>query len=161
FPRVGQRLRTVAQHGERPAEELTRDGVSPGMVAALEEETAEKVKPLPFQAALPVRPALVAAVAAACCVAVLAGFAVRGPEWRTAMGRVVLVPTSYTTLTATPSADVVDENTDVVVRATMTGRARPAVVLHVREPGEPDWREETMDPTDGEFSARLSKLRVT
>jgi hypothetical protein len=161
FPRIGQRLRTVEQHGERPAEELTRDGVSPGMVTALEEETAEKVKPLPFQAALPVRPALVAAVAAACCIAVLAVFAVRDPEWRTAMGRVVLVPTSYTTLTATPSADVVDENTDVVVRATMTGRARPAIVLHVREPGEPDWREETMDPADGEFTARLSRLRAT
>src|SRR5438552_931050 len=61
FPRLGQRLRTVNQHGGRPADELTRDGVAPGLVTALEEETAEKVKPLPFQAALPVRPALAAA----------------------------------------------------------------------------------------------------
>ena len=53
------------QHGERPADELARDGVAPGLVAALEEETAEKVKPLPFQAALPVRPALVAGRAGA------------------------------------------------------------------------------------------------
>src|SRR5436190_11995765 len=59
FPRLGQRLRTATQHGGRPADELARDGVAPGLVAALEEETAEKVKPLPFQAALPVRPALV------------------------------------------------------------------------------------------------------
>src|SRR6266566_7846106 len=43
FPRLGQRLRTAAQHGERPAEELVRDGVAPGLVAALEQETAEKV----------------------------------------------------------------------------------------------------------------------
>src|SRR5205085_8198664 len=123
-PRLGQRLRTVAQHGERPADELTRDGVSPGLVTALEEETAEKVKPLPFQAALPVRPALVAGVLAGACVAVLAVAAVRDPEWRTALGRVALAPTPYTTLAAAPSADVVDENTDVDIRATMSGRPR-------------------------------------
>ena len=55
FPRLGQRLRTATQHGERSADDLAREGVNPGLVAALEEETAEKVKPLPFQAALPVR----------------------------------------------------------------------------------------------------------
>jgi hypothetical protein len=161
FPRIGQRLRTVTQHGERPADELTRDGVSPGLVTALEEETAEKVKPLPFQAALPVRPALVATVAAVACVAVLAVAAVRDPEWRTALGRVALAPSPYTTLSVMPSADVVDENTDVDVRATLSGRARPGVVLHVREAGDPDWRQETMDPADGGFTARLSKLRVS
>src|SRR5262245_16479824 len=41
FPRLGQRLRTATEHGERPPAELARDGVSPGLVAALEEETAE------------------------------------------------------------------------------------------------------------------------
>src|SRR5262245_37544717 len=51
FPRLGQRLRTATQHGGRPTDELRREGVSPGLVAALEEETAEKAKPLPFQAA--------------------------------------------------------------------------------------------------------------
>ena len=55
FPRLGQRLRTATQHGGCPPQELVRDGVSPGLVAALEEETAEKIKPLPLQAALPVR----------------------------------------------------------------------------------------------------------
>src|SRR5437868_3242530 len=53
FPRLGQRVRTADQHGSRPADELTRAGVSPGLVAALEEETAEKVKPLPLEAGLP------------------------------------------------------------------------------------------------------------
>src|SRR5580698_5655143 len=32
FPRLGQRLRTASQHGERPADELARDGVAPGLV---------------------------------------------------------------------------------------------------------------------------------
>src|SRR5262245_7216110 len=32
FPRLGQRLRTALQHGPRPAEELVRDGVAPGLV---------------------------------------------------------------------------------------------------------------------------------
>lgn len=161
FPRLGQRLRTVNQHGGRHAAELTRDGVAPGLVVALEEETAEKVKPLPFQAALPVRPALLAGVAALGCVAVLAAPAVRDPEWRTALGRVALVSGPYTALTATPSTDVADEGADVDIRATLAGRARPEVVLHIREAGEADWRQETMDPADDGFTARLSKLRET
>jgi hypothetical protein len=161
FPRLGQRLRTATQHGGRPDEELIRNGVAPGMVAALEEETAEKVKPLPFQAALPVRPALAWAVVGLGCLAVLAATAVHDPEWRTALRRVALAPVPYTSLSASPSATLVDEGADVDVRATLSGRARREVVLHVREAGEPDWRQETMDPADGEFTARLSKVRTT
>ncbi len=161
FPRLGQRLRTATQHGERSADELARDGVAPGLVAALEEETAEKVKPLPFQAALPVRPVLITAAVALVCVAAVAAVAVLLPEWRTALVRVALAPTPYTTLSATPSADTVDEGTNVDIVATMSGRVRPAVVLNLREPGETEWRQETMDATDGGFTARLPKIRVT
>ena len=161
FPRLGQRLRTATQHGARSADELAREGVNPGLVAALEEETAEKVKPLPFQAALPVRPVLVAGILAALCVAAVVAVAASVPEWRTAVGRAALAPTPYTTLTATASAEAVNENTDVEIRATMSGRARSSVVLHVREVGEPEWRQETMEPIDGEFRVLLPKLRMT
>lgn len=161
FPRLGQRLRTAAELGERPAEELARDGVAPGLVAALEEETAEKVKPLPFQAALPVRPALVAGAAALVCVAAVAAGAVWLPEWRTAVNRAALVPTAYTALTVSASADSVNENSDVEIRAELSGRARPAVVLHVRESGDAEWRQETMEAADGAYVARLSRLRQT
>ncbi|MBN9121176.1 MAG: hypothetical protein J0I06_18830, partial [Planctomycetes bacterium] len=161
FPRLGQRLRTATEHGGRPVEELARDGVSPSLAAALEMETAEKVKPLPFQAALPVRPALVAGALALACVAAVAAVAAWVPEWRTAVERTALAPTPYTTLTATASADTVDEGTDVEIRAAVSGRTRPAVVLYVREVGEPEWRQETMGPADGEFVVRLSRLRAT
>ncbi len=161
FPRLGQRLRTATQHGGRSADELVRDGVAPGLVAALEEETAEKAKPLPFQAALPVRPALVAAAVGLGCIALLAVAAMRAPEWRTALRRVMLASTPYTTLSASPSATRVDEGADVEIRATLSGRARPAVVLVVRETGDADWRQETMDAADDGFTARLSKLRAT
>jgi hypothetical protein len=161
FPRLGQRLRTATQHGERSADDLARDGVAPGLVAALEVETAEQVKPLPFQAALPVRPALFAGGLALVCVAGLIAAALFAPEWRTAVTRVALASDPYTTLSASASADVVDEGADVKVRAMTSGRARAAVVLHVREAGETDWRQETMDPADGEFMARLPNLRTT
>jgi hypothetical protein len=161
FPRLGQRLRTAAQHGGRPDEELVRDGVAPGLVAALEEETAEKTKPLPFQAALPVRPALAWIAAGLCCIAVLALAAAHDPEWRTALRRVALAPEPYTDLSATPSATVVDEGGEVEVRALLSGRARPALVLHAREEGDPEWRQETMDAADEGFTARLSDLRTT
>jgi hypothetical protein len=161
FPRLGQRLRTATQHGGRPDDELVREGVAPGLVSALEEETAQKVKPLPFQAALPVRPALVWGAAALCGVAVLAVPTARDPEWRTALRRVALAPVPYTNLSASASAARVDEGGEVTVRATLSGRARPAVVLNYRETGDPDWRQETMDAEDDGFTARLSNLRTS
>lgn len=161
FPRLGQRLRTATELGERPAAELARDGIAPGLVAALEEETAEKVKPLPFQAALPVKPALVAGAAALVCVAAVVAAVVWLPEWRTAMTRAALVPTTYTELTAHASADAVNENADVEIRATLSGRVRPAVVLHTRETGESEWRTETMETADGGYKAKLSRLHKT
>jgi hypothetical protein len=160
FPRLGQRLRTASQHGERSANDLAAEGVAPGLVAALEEETAEKVKPLPFQAALPVRPALVFGVLALASVAALVAASMWAPEWRTAMERVALSATPYTALSATASADTVDEGKDVEISATMSGRARPAVVLRVREAGEENWREETMEAVDGDYRSKLANLRV-
>lgn len=161
FPRLGQRLQTTTQHGERPADELAKEGVNPNLVAALEEETAEKVKPLPFQAALPVRSAVLAGVVAVACVAALAAAAAWLPEWRTAVTRTALASTPYTTLSATASADVVDENTDVEIRAAVSGRARPDVVLHARDAGEAEWRQETMEAVEGGFAARLPRLKTT
>jgi hypothetical protein len=161
FPRLGQRLRTATQHGGRPDADLVRDGVAPGMVVALEEETAEKSKPLPFQAALPVRPAFGWAVAGLGCIGVLALFALRDPELQTALRRLALVPVPYTSITASPSASAVDEGTDVEIRATLSGRVRPAVVLHVRDAGETEWRQETMDAVDGDYTASLAKLQTT
>ena len=161
FPRLGQRIRTTAQHGGRPADELAREGMAPGLVAALEEETAEKVKALPLEAALPVRPALVAMALAAGCIALLAMPAMRDPEWRTSLGRVALANAPYTTLSAKASAGAVDEGTDVEIQANQSGRSRPSVILHVREIGETDWRQETMETSDEGFTARLSNLRST
>jgi hypothetical protein len=161
FPRLGQRVRTAAQHGERSPEELAQDGVAPGLVAALEAETAEKAKPLPFQAALPVRPVLITAAVAVLCVSALVAVAALVPEWRTAVTRVGLAPTPYTNLTATASADTVDEGTDVDIRATVSGRTRPEVVLHVRETGDAEWRQETMETGEDGYKAKLSRLRAT
>jgi hypothetical protein len=161
FPRLGQRLRTATQYGGRPTGELVRDGVSPSLVDALEQETAEKVKPLPLRAALPVRSTLVASAASVCCLVLFTAPALRDPEWRTALRRVALAAVPYTSLSASPSALLVDEGGDVQIRATLSGRARPVVVLHSREAGELDWRQETMEPADDGFTARLSKLRMT
>src|SRR4051794_19395238 len=95
FPRLGQRVRTADEHGDRPVDELTRAGVSPGLVAALEAETAEKVKPLPLEACLPARPALFAGVAAVMCVGLVTLPAARNGEWRVALGRAALSLTPY------------------------------------------------------------------
>jgi hypothetical protein len=159
FPRLGQRLRTSNELAERSETELAAAGVSPGLVAALEEETAERVKPLPFQAALPVRPALVAAALAAACVAAVGAGVAWLPEWRTALNRAALAPVAYTQLTAAASADAVDENADVEIRATLAGRARPAVTLHTRDADGGGWREEAMEAGESGYVAKLSRLR--
>src|SRR5579872_2023552 len=161
FPRLGQRLRTASQHGERSVDDLTREGVAPGLVAALEEETAEKVKPLPLQAALPIRPAFIAISLAMICVTGLVVAAMWLPELQTAFLRVGLTPTTYTKLSATASSNVVDEGTNVDIRAAMEGRARPEVVLNIREVGETEWRQETMDKVDDNYTSRLANLRVS
>ncbi len=161
FPRLGQRLRTATQHGGRPDQELVREGVAPGMVAALEAETAEKFKPLPYQAALPGRPALVWAVVALCFLVALLAPALYDSEWQIALRRVLLAPGAYSNLSVSPSATTVDEGADVEIRATLFGRARPELVLHARQAGESDWTPQTMDASDGEFIARLPNLRAT
>ncbi len=161
FPRLGQRLRTASQHGERSAEELAREGMAPGLVAALEEETAEKVKPLPFQAALPLRPVFVVCTLALICVSSLVAAAIWAPEWRIALGRLTGAPTPYTTLSAAASADVVDEGTDVEINANLSGRSRPEVVLNLRDSGESQWRQEVMEPLDAGFRTQLPNLRTT
>jgi hypothetical protein len=161
FPRLGQRLRTATQHGGRPDDELVREGVAPGMVAALEVETAEKFKPLPYQAAFPGRPALVWTVVALCFIVALIVPALYDSEWQIALRRVMLAPGAYSNLSVSPSATLVDEGADVEIRATLSGRARPELVLHTREVGESDWRPEAMDASDGEFVFRLPNLRAT
>ncbi len=161
FPGLGQRMRTVLEHGAKPADQLVRAGVEPELFAALEEETTEKSKPLPFRTALPVRPVLFAVSAAAICLVVVGLSADQFPEWQTALRRATLSSDRYTTLSAVPSADLVDEGADVDIRTTVTGRARPAVSLHVREVGEADWREEALDAVDGAYTARLPHLRST
>ncbi|HEY7329284.1 MAG TPA: DUF4175 family protein [Gemmataceae bacterium] len=161
FPRLGQRLRTATEHGGRPNDELVREGVAPGLVAALEEETAEKFKPLPYQAALPVRPALVWAVVSVCCIAALGLPALYDSEWQLALRRVMLEPVPYTNLSATPSTAQVDEGADVEIRANLSGRARPELFLHSREVGDSEWKQETMDAADRDFTGWLSNLRAT
>jgi hypothetical protein len=159
FPRLGQRLRTATQHGGRPHDDLVREGVAPAMVAALEVETAEKFKPLPYQAALPVRPALVWSLVSLCSIAALAVLATYDSEWQIALRRVMLAPVSYTNLSATSSADLVDEGADVEIRATISGRPRSELVLYAREVGDPEWRTESMDNVDTEFTGRLYNLQ--
>jgi hypothetical protein len=161
YPSLGQRLRTVLEHGDKPPDELVRAGVEPTLVAALEEETAEKAKPLPFWFTLPLRSAFITAALAVVCITLLSFSADQFPEWQTALRRATLSSVPYTTLAATPSASLVDQGADVEIRTTLTGRARPAVTLHFRGLGEPDWQQENVDAVDDAFVARLSSLRST
>jgi len=159
FPPLGQRMRTVLEYGAKPADQLARAGVEPTLVAALQEETTEKAKPLPLKAALPAFRMLLIAQAAVIFLALLGLSAGYFPEWQTALRRVTLSNIPYTTLAASPSAEVVDAGADVEIRSTMTGRARPVVSLHYRELGESDWREETMEAVDGVFTAPITQSR--
>ncbi|MEJ7636552.1 MAG: hypothetical protein WKF75_00820 [Singulisphaera sp.] len=53
FPQLGQRIRTVVQYAGLEDEAIDSEGVTPGLVGALNEETEARVEPLPLHSIVP------------------------------------------------------------------------------------------------------------
>ncbi len=132
FPQLGQRLRTVVQFAGLGDEAIVSEGVAPGLVEALNDETDARIEPMPIDAIVPVRRAWAVAAIAALPVALMAIAAIRSGEWRVAIQRTFLIERPYTTVVVRPGSVLVEQGVGLNVVAEVEGRMRPKVVLESR-----------------------------
>lgn len=150
FPQLGQRIRTVVQYAGLGDEAIDSQGVAPGLVGALNEETEAKVGPLPLQAIVPRRRVPAVAALASVPILLLGVAAVRSPEWRIALQRSLLVERPYTTLSVRPGDVLVDQGESVAVAVDVIGRMRPKVLLESRPAGKTgsEWKAAKLEAPD-------------
>lgn len=137
FPQLGQRIRTVVQYAGLEDEAIDSEGVTPGLVGALNEETEARVEPLPLHSIVPRWPVTAIAMLALAPIVLLGVAAMRDPEWRIAVQRSVLVERPYTTLSVLPGNVLVDQGEDVEIVAEVKGRMRPKIMLESRRADRP------------------------
>jgi hypothetical protein len=130
FPQLGQRVRTVVQFAGREEAAVVAEGAAPGLVAALDEETEAKARPLDLNVIIPRRRLAVAACLATTAAVVLLGGALVNWEWRLAAGRALLGNRPYTQLAIDPGDAVVDQGQDLTISIELRGRADRQVALY-------------------------------
>lgn len=162
FPELGQRIRTVVQYAARTSDQLDAEGVTPGLVAALEDETDGRTLPLRLDAIVPRRRVAATALFAAIPVLAIALAALSDREWRLALGRSLLGRSMYTTLAVTPGSVRIDQGTGVRIGVVLKGRSRRTVILQTRAAGRPDdpWTTAPMKPKDGGPGVEAEDPRV-
>ena len=156
FPKLGQRIRTVVQYAGLPDEQIHCEGVTPSLVAALEQETEIQAQPLPLDAVVPWRRVRAVAALAALPALILLVAAVADPEWRIALKRVLLSSRPYTTLSVAPGNLTVEQGESVPIAVVLQGRVKRDVALHTRPAGQPNapWSVAALDALDRGPSSR-------
>jgi hypothetical protein len=161
FPQLGQRIRTVVQYAGLPEETIDFEGVTPSLLAALEEETEIRAKPLPLDRIVPWRRVWVVGALATAPAVVLLIAAGLNPEWRIALARALLSNRPYTTLSVEPGNLTVEQGDTVPIAVELSGRLKRDVVLYTRAAGQPNspWKATALGiPDHGLASKRESKL---
>ena len=145
FPELGQRIRTVVQFAGRDETAVAAEGAAPGLVAALDEETDAKTRPLDLNVVVPWRRLVVAAILAGIAVVVLPGCALLNWEWRLATQRALLGDRPYTGLTVRPGDALIDQGEDLTVSLELKGRVNRRVVVCSRPiDGDESWTEKEL-----------------
>ncbi len=161
FPQLGQRIRTVIQYAGLSEESLHTEGAAPSLVGALEQETDNRVRPLPLDRVVPWTRAWAVAALAVIPVLFLVFATARNAEWRIALSRALLSRRPYTTLAVAPENILVDQGDSVPVTVELHGRLKRNVVLYTRAAGQPSaaWKAVPLDlPDRGAPSKRQIKL---
>ena len=146
FPQLGQRVRTVVQFSGCDSQSVTREGVKPGLVAALEEDTDFQAQPLDLREIVPRRQPMVAAVLATIPVVVVLAGLLLDWQWRWAICRALLSNRPYTTLAVKPGDVLIDQGHDLTLLLTLSGRVDRQVSLLTRKIDDPDapWQQEEL-----------------
>ena len=149
FPELGQSVRTAVQYGSRP-EVAVREGVTPSLLAALEDETDRQTHQLGVEEIVPVGRLQRAALAALVAAGVLLAAAAVSWEWRTATMRTLLAERPWTRLEVKPGDAVVDAGGALPVTFALHGRTDRPVVLQTRPTRKKnaDWSDREFDPKE-------------
>jgi hypothetical protein len=156
FPELGQSVRTAVQYGGREEDEIASEGVVPNLVAALDDHTDLRTRPLPIDAVVPSRRLKAAAVLVGAAVAAVLGLAAVDWEWRVALSRVLLGERPYTEVAVTPGDAVVEEGESLAVAVEVRGRTAGRTVLLARtaDDEEADWTERELPADEAIESGR-------
>ena len=155
FPQLGQRVRTVVQFSGRDRQEIAAQGVAPGLVSALEQDTEARAAPLDLQRVAPRRRLRAVAVLACAPSLLLLGGLWWGTETRLAIRRALLDDHPYTLLAVAPGDVVVDESEDLTLSLQLKGRPRRPVSLLTRgiDDNKAAWREHRLREDDARASS--------
>jgi hypothetical protein len=150
FPQLGQRIRTVVQFAGLPDTLIESEGMAPNLVDALAEETEVRTRPLPLDTVVPWRRIWAAAGLAALPALVLILAVLSDPEWRIALGRVLLGNRPYTTLEVKPGNVTVEQGANVPVAVDLKGRLRRDFILYTRPADQPnsEWKTTSIEPLE-------------
>ncbi len=146
FPQLGQRVRTVVQFSGLDPQRVFQEGVQPGLVTALENETDLQTQPLDLHEIVPRRKAVVAASFAAVPVCLLLAGLLWNWQTNLAIRRSLLIGGPYTTVTVQPGDVLIDEGHDLTLSVTVNGRINRMVSLSTRKVDDPDadWQHEDL-----------------
>lgn len=150
FPELGQSVRTAIEFGETDEHELKRQGVVPGLVTAMQQQTDRITLPLDLLGVVKTG-GLIVMVGVLCFLlgGLVTGSAVNY-EWRTALRRVFLSDVAYTTASS-PSGDLtVVEGENAVVSLEVFGRTDREVTLLTKPTNDPDaeWLSQVLTVDD-------------
>ncbi len=168
FPQLGQRVRTVVQFSGRPESSVASHGVAPTLVAALEDDTEVRARPLDLAAVYPWWKLRMAAAAAVAPILLLLLLAIVDWEARLAIVRALLGNRPYTEVVVTPGDSLLDQGKDLAVAVELRGRTDRPVQLDWRPAEEPraPWSQLELSPEDArsapggalQYQAKLEKL---
>lgn len=145
FPELGQRIRTVVQFAGREEAAVVAEGAAPGLVAALDEETDRKTRPLDLNVVVPWRRLAVAAILSGIAVVLLPGGALLNWEWRLATRRALLGDQPYTSLAVRPGDALIDQGENLTLLLELKGRLNRRVVVCSRPiNGDGSWTEKEL-----------------
>ena len=169
----GQRLRTTLDYEQQNPAPAQADKT---LLAALQRDTFEVARKTNWDEVVDVRPVFLTFSAAAVVALALGIALVSLGDYRVAMGRAMLLPLEYTTVTFTPLSQTVRIGESVDINANVTGRPIESAVVRYRAAdtqdewttvdlvcvaadGPADVKADTAPRLHGELAANLNNLQ--
>jgi len=153
FPELGQRVRTIVTLAGLDDAKLAAEGVAPGLLRALLQETDERSRPLDIGEVIPWRRVGLAAFICGTPVLLLVGGMLVDVDLQTAALRALLSPRPYATLQVSPGSTKVSEGEDLDLSVILAGRLdRPVVVQRRAVKEGAEWSGQPLDTDSGRWS---------